>query len=111
MLTRTPANCRPRDSEDCIADTTTIVAGNLARDVTEQDLRELITPLCEIVSVKLMTDRRGRPKGLATIKLRTDQPGPLIEQLGGAELRGRVLDIWLDQPSGGSSRGGKRPRR
>ena len=103
----------PEASEAFIADTTTIVAGNLAHDVTEQDLRELIIPLCEIVSLKLMTDRRGRPKGIATIKLRTDQPDPLIEQLGRAELRGRVLDVWLDRPSASFQPGrrGKRPRR
>jgi hypothetical protein len=92
----------------------TVCAGNLAHDVSEQDLRALISPLCDIVSVQLKTDRRGRPKGVAMIKILTDEPEPLLERLRGAEVCGRVVDLWVDGPATASSRSkrkGKRPHR
>lgn len=112
--TRLATSCHHPGSGDCIAEVTTICAGNLAHDVSEQDLRALISPFCEIVSLQLKTDRRGRPKGVATIKLLTDQPEPLLARLRGAEVCGRVLDLWVDGPATGlnrSKRTGRRPRR
>ncbi|MHB8377301.1 MAG: RNA recognition motif domain-containing protein [Dehalococcoidia bacterium] len=88
--------------------------GNLAFAVTEADLRALFAPVGEVASLRLVTDRRGRPKGLACVKLWVDEPDAVLEQLRGASVGGRTIDVWAESGTGqraGSRRKPKRGRR
>lgn len=85
--------------------------GNLAFAVTESDLRALFAPVGEIASLRLVTDRRGRPKGLAWVKLRVDEPEAVLEQLRGASVGGRTIDVWVAAENGQRARSHRKPKR
>jgi len=86
--------------------------GNLAHGVTEADLRSVFAPAGEVVSIRVLTDRRGRPKGLATVTMRVEEVDALLERLRGTQVAGRAMDLWLaDAPRGGGGRPQKRRRR
>lgn len=85
--------------------------GNLAFAVTEADLRALFAPVGEIASMRLVTDRRGRPKGLACIKLRVDEPDAVLEQLRGASVGGRAVDLWVASDNDQRTRSRRKPKR
>jgi RNA recognition motif-containing protein len=100
--------------EDSIAEIITFQVGNLAYGVTEADLRALFAPAGEVISVRLVTDRRGRPKGLASVKIRVDEADAVLEKLRGTQVKGRTVDLWRAMPDtqrgGGSRKPGKRRR-
>ena len=75
--------------------------GNLARETTEVQIRDAFAPYAEPSSVKIVNDRRGRPKGFAYVQLADDDAADkAIEGLRGAQLNGRTLDIVPDNSSG-----------
>ena len=80
--------------------------GNLAHETTEADLRAAFSPFGEITSVKLVTDRRGRPKGFAYVEMSDEASATAaMEALRGKQLNGRTMDTVLEEPRRG------RPRR
>ncbi|MDE3097501.1 MAG: RNA-binding protein [Chloroflexota bacterium] len=85
--------------------------GNLAFAVTESDLRALFAPVGEIASLRLVTDRRGRPKGLAWVKLRVEEPEAVLEQLRGASVGGRTIDVWVAAENDQRARSHRKPKR
>lgn len=94
-----------------MADTVTLFVGNLAYDVTEADLRNVFGQFSEILSVRLMTDRGGRPRGFALVELPRAVADTAIEALRGTQLRGRTLDVAPAAPGGRGGGGGGRGRR
>jgi RNA recognition motif-containing protein len=83
-----------------------IYVGNLAHETTEADLRAAFSPFGEITSIKMVTDRRGRPKGFAYVELSDEASATAaMEALRGTQLNGRTMDTVLEEPRRG------RPRR
>jgi cold-inducible RNA-binding protein len=84
-----------------------LYVGNLAYDTTEADLRALFSPFGELVSVRIASDRAGRPKGFAFVEM-ADESAALaaVESLKRTELRGRTMDVVESEPPG-KRRGGR----
>lgn len=83
--------------------------GNLAHETTEADLQAVFSPFGEIASVKVASDRRGRPKGFAHVDMANDEAAQAaIESLRGTQLNGRTMDIV---PEAGRKGGGFRPNK
>jgi RNA recognition motif-containing protein len=90
--------------------------GNLPYSITELALRELFTPLGEVSSVSIITDRdTGQPKGFAFIEMADDAvAGQAITQINGKAIGNRTITVAEARPqeqrtgSGGGFRSGSR---
>ncbi len=90
--------------------------GNLPYSVTETSLRELFSPLGEVSSVAVITDREtGQPKGFAFVEMADDAAAQqAISQINGKTFGERVITVSEARPrtersgSGGGYRGGSR---
>jgi len=90
--------------------------GNLPYSVTDTALREMFTPLGEVSSVSVITDRdTGRPKGFAFVEMADDAAATqAINQVNGKTLENRTITVAEARPqaprsgSGGGFRGGGR---
>jgi RNA recognition motif-containing protein len=88
--------------------------GNLPYSVTDTALRELFTPLGEVSSVSIITDRNtGQPKGFAFIEMADDAAAKqAISQINGKTLENRAITVAEARPqeqrSGGNFRSGGR---
>ncbi len=94
-----------------------LYVGNLAYDTTEADLRAVFSPFGELTSVRIASDRAGRPKGFAFVQMADEAAASAaMESLKRTQLRGRTMDIVESEPPGkrrsnrGRGRfGGRRP--
>lgn len=89
-----------------------LYVGNLAYGTTEADLRAVFSPFGELVSVRIASDRAGRPKGFAFIEMADESAAAAaVESLKRTQLHGRTMDIVESEPPGKrrSSRGRSRP--
>ena len=90
--------------------------GNLPYSVTETALRELFTPLGEVSSVSIITDRdTGQPKGFAFIEMADEAVAKqAINQINGKAFGNRNITVAEARPpeqrsgSGGGFRSGSR---
>ncbi len=87
---------------------TTLFVGNLSPEVTDADLRKVFSTYGEIGSVRVARDRRGRARGFAFVELEAEAAATAVEALRGAQLRGRVMDVVVGQPSSGGRPGSRR---
>ena len=91
-----------------------IFLGNLARDVTEEDIRAEFAPFGEVTSVSIIKDKySGQPRGFAFVEMANKDEGEAaIAALKGKQLKERTLDISESMPrdkhGGGGRFGGKR---
>jgi RNA recognition motif-containing protein len=96
-----------------------LYVGNLAKDVTEQDLREAFQVFGKLDEVSIVKDRsNGVSKGFAFVEMPDQaEAQKAIDGLAGKEVKGRSLDVnearpKTDRPSrggwGGRSGGGRR---
>jgi len=90
-----------------------IYVGNLAYEVTEEDLTEVFTDYGTVKRVKLPTDREtGKMRGFGFVELSTEaEEESAINALDGAEWLGRSLKVNKAKPrneSRGSNGGGGR---
>ena len=97
-----------------------IYAGNLSRDVSEQDLRELFEPFGKVESITLIKDKfSGASKGFGFVELPDKaQADAAIAALHGKEVKGRTINVNEARPreergpgqqgggGGGNRRGG-----
>ena len=83
----------------------TVFVGNLSPDATDSDLRELFGTYGRITSIRIAHDRRGRAREFAFVELDQEAAAAAVEALKGAQLKGRTIDVTLDQSRGGGSRG------
>lgn len=82
-----------------------LYVGNLAHETTEADVRAAFSRFGEVVSTKVMSDRRGRTKGFAYVQMADEQAAvAAMEALRGVELNGRIMDVSLEQTSRGRPR-------
>ncbi len=91
-----------------------IFLGNLARDVTEEDIRAQFVVFGEVTSVSIVKDKySGQPRGFAFVEMANNEEGEAaIAGLKGKMLKERTLDISESRPrdnKGGRSYGGGRP--
>lgn len=90
--------------------------GNLPYSITETALRELFTPLGEVSSVSIITDREtGQPKGFAFIEMTDDMVAKqAITQINGKAIDNRTITVAEARPqeqragSGSGFRSGNR---
>jgi RNA recognition motif-containing protein len=69
--------------------------GNLAYDVTENDLRNAFSEFGEVSSVKIITDKfSGRPKGFGFVEMPDNsEADQAIKALNGKVFNGRSIKV------------------
>ena len=69
--------------------------GNLAYDVTENDLRDAFSEFGEVSSVKIITDKfSGRPKGFGFVEMPDNsEADQAIKALNGKVFNGRSIKV------------------
>jgi RNA recognition motif-containing protein len=69
--------------------------GNLAYDVTENDLKNAFSEFGEVSSVKIITDKfSGRPKGFGFVEMPDNsEADQAIKALNGKVLNGRRIKV------------------
>jgi|GraSoiStandDraft_4_1057263.scaffolds.fasta_scaffold249715_1 RNA recognition motif-containing protein len=73
--------------------------GNLAKDMTEAQLKDLITPFGETTSIELATDRDGASKGFGfAVYNDADHARAAIAGLDGKEVSGQSLKVSEARP-------------
>lgn len=90
-----------------------IYIGNLAYEVTEDDLKSVFVDYGSVRRVSIPTDREtGRPRGFAFVEMGSDtEEEAAIEALDGAEWMGRDLKVNKAKPrEKKNSYGGNRSR-
>jgi RNA recognition motif-containing protein len=97
-----------------------IFVGNLARDVTEEDLRAEFSPFGEISSIAIIKDKfSGQPRGFAFVEMPKKEEGQAaLDGLKGKMLHERTMDLSESRPrtenrggGGGGRFAGKHKRR
>lgn len=79
----------------------------------EADLRAAFSRFGEVVSAKVMSNRRGRSKEFGYVEMKDEASAiAAMEALRGTEIKGRILDVVLEESKGrrrsGRERGGRR---
>jgi RNA recognition motif-containing protein len=91
-----------------------IYIGNLAYEVTQEDLTSVFAEYGKVTRVNIPTDREtGRPRGFAFVEMETEaEETAAIDELDGAEWMGRDLRVNKAKPrekrSGSFGGGGRR---
>jgi len=93
-----------------------LYVGNLPYSVTETALRDLFSPLGEVTSVAVITDRdSGQPKGFAFVEMADDAAAKkAIAEINGKAMGSRTITVAEARPQeprsggGGGGRGGSR---
>jgi len=96
-----------------------IYAGNLSRDLTEDELRLAFEEFGQVESVNIINDKyTGESKGFGFIQMPSNEEGKAaIENLNGKELKGRAITVNEARPRtdhggrggfGGGRKGGGR---
>jgi RNA recognition motif-containing protein len=87
-----------------------IYIGNLALEVTEDELRREFTAFGEVTTVTIMNDRyigSGQPRGYGFVEMQSHSEGEVaILHLNGKTLKNRVVDVVEALPLS-DSRGNK----
>jgi len=90
-----------------------IYVGNLSRDVTEEELRQLFTPFGQVASVSIIKDKySGQSRGFAFVEMPSKSEGQAaIAGLKGKTLKDRTIDVNEARPRpdrrGSGSYGGR----
>ena len=93
-----------------------IYVGNLAREVTEEELKQEFTAFGEVTSVSIIKDKySGQSRGFGFVEMPTVSEGQAaVAGLKGKVLKERTLDVSEARPRsdkrGGGSSGGGRDR-
>lgn len=76
-----------------------LFVGNLSPEVTDAELRHVFEEYGRVTSVKLVPRKR-----LAYVELDEQAAESAVEGLRGAQLKGRTMDVVIDQSGGGKPR-------
>ncbi len=95
---------------------TQLYVGNLSFDVTENELREMLSQHGPVNEINVIMDKvTGRARGFAFVTMNTPEGNTAVLGLNGKEWKGRKLTVNEARPReerSGSSRGyGGRPNR
>ncbi len=87
-----------------------IYAGNLSRDVTEDDLRQAFEAFGQVESVNLVKDRfSGEPRGFGFVTMPSrNEAQAAIDGLNSKDLKGRDINVNEARPRTENRRGGGR---
>ncbi|MDJ0599323.1 MAG: RNA-binding protein [Crocosphaera sp.] len=90
-----------------------VYVGNLAYEVTKEDLSEVFTDYGEVKRVHIPMDREtGRMRGFAFVEMNSDeQEEEAISTLDGAEWMGRTLKVNKAKPRESFNGGGRGRKR
>ena len=90
-----------------------IYVGNLAPDVTEDDLKGVFEGFGQVQSVNIIKDRfSGESKGFGFVEMpSSDEAKAAIEEANGTELKGKALKVNEAHPRPAGGGGGGGPRR
>jgi RNA recognition motif-containing protein len=90
--------------------TMNIFVGNLARDVTEEDLRKAFEAFGQVASVTILKDKfTGEPRGFGFVEMPAKAAADAaIRGLNGKALKGRTLTVNEARPRPEGGRGGGR---
>lgn len=87
-----------------------IYVGNLPRDVTDEELRQLFAPFGQVATINIIKDRySGQSRGFAFIEMPSkEEAQAAIAGLKGKTLKERTLDVSEARPRSDDrgSRGG-----
>lgn len=77
-----------------------LYVGNLAREVSEEDLTEAFKPFGQLAEVSVVRDKfNNTSKGFAFVEMPSDDEAKkAIEGLSGKDLKGRNLDVNEARP-------------
>jgi len=91
-----------------------IYVGNLAPDVTEDDLKHAFEPYGQVATVSIVKDKfSGEPRGFGFIEMPSkSEASQAINSLNYKELKGQLMKVNEARPreerrGGGGSRGGR----
>ena len=91
-----------------------IYVGNLHRDATEQELKDLFTPFGEVTSASIIKDRySGQSRGFAFVEMPNKAEGQAaISGLNGKAIKERTISVSEARPrteggAGGGYGGGR----
>ena len=92
-----------------------IFVGNISRNATEDDIREVFTTFGRVDSVAILKDKfSGEPRGFGFVEMPSkEEAEAAIAGLNGRDLKGRALTVnearpKTDNRGGGGRRGGGR---
>jgi RNA recognition motif-containing protein len=87
-----------------------IYVGNLSREVTEEDLRQVFEAFGKVESINIIKDRfSGDPRGFGFVEMPAKaEAQSAINGMNGKELKGRTLTVNEARPRSEGRRGGKR---
>jgi RNA recognition motif-containing protein len=85
-----------------------IYAGNLSRDVTEDDLRQAFEAFGQVESVNIVKDRfSGESRGFGFVMMPSrNEAQAAIDGLNDKDLKGRNINVNEARPRTGNRRGG-----
>jgi RNA recognition motif-containing protein len=87
-----------------------IYVGNLAREATDQDLKDAFAAFGQVASVNIIKDRfSGQPRGFAFVEMPNKaEADAAIAGLNGKNIKGRPVTVneARPRPEGGDRRGG-----
>ena len=93
---------------------TKLYVGNLSFDVTENDLRDMISEHGPVNEINVIMDKMtGRARGFAFVTMNTQEGADAaIQKLNGKEWKGRALTVnearpREERPAGGGGYGGR----
>jgi RNA recognition motif-containing protein len=80
-----------------------LFVGNLATDVTPDDLRAVFTPCGPVTSTDVVIDKAsGESRGFGFIEMQTAQSAvAAMQRLNGTTLKGRTIIVSKARPRGG----------
>jgi RNA recognition motif-containing protein len=88
---------------------TQLYVGNFSYDVTENDLREMLSKCGPVNEINVIIDKTtGRPRGFAFVTMNSPEGNAAALALNGTEWKGRKLTVNEARPReerSGSSRG------
>ena len=87
-----------------------IYAGNLSREVTEDDLRQAFEPFGQVESINIVKDRfSGESRGFGFVTMPSGKEAQAaITGLNNKDLKGRSIKVNEAQPRAENRRGGGR---
>src|SRR3990172_4141685 len=90
-----------------------LYVGNLSYNISEEELKNVFTPIGEVQSCKIITDAgTGRSKGFGFVEMTNDEDADkAISTLNGTNVMDRALNVSEARPQtergGGGGRGGR----
>ena len=87
-----------------------IYVGNLSRDVTEDELREIFQNHGYVDSAIVVKDRySGESRGFGFVEMpNNDEANSAMQELNGKDLKGNIIKVSQARPKAKSRRGGGR---